>query len=644
MTALAYLIETQNSNGRPLLVLGADAETLSQEIAPLIGEQTVQLIDCRKNMPNWHALSQLLEDISRDNGIAHFALGPDINQSLSDGLISIICNGRMPWPINDKRSVRIVLSTTAESLSELVVDKHIAELLREELLLAHKGDHNSPFVAPSFRQAIIFFHGIGNQTATNSIETFADAVLPVQHGVIDKYDSLPDSTYLQLRRLIASTQSDSLPGDQGTHTPRDTHIYEYYWADKLQGTRLSDSFIWLWKLLTRLPTRNLIPIWIFSWTLVLIAITTSYLWVSAPPGFYLSSGTLPRFMIALTSNALAFALSWFLIHYIGDAARYLSPTARNYECRENILKDGVERLQRITQTGDYDRIIVVGHSLGSVVAYDVLARLWERDFYKSQLDSGPVHSSSRWLGQAALANFVASADNLMKQPEVKTDENLDSYQEAQVKLWHEIRNQGNPWLITDLITLGSPLTYAHFLFGNNVERKMRQGTLPTCPPRNTEIDSNFGNATLVNLLTFEKDEFGQSDVRREILKPHAFFAFTRWTNLYFPARFGIFGDFVGGPLNPLFGRGIRDLPVSARSFLRRFSPLAHVSYWAEQQSKQDEARTSTLAIDALVKTLDLNAERVGIPRTERIGVPDNLLFRWRAEKDERKEYQSRKQK
>jgi hypothetical protein len=56
----------------------------------------------------------------------------------------------------------------------------------------------------------------------------------------------------------------------------------------------------------------------------------------------------------------------------------------------------------------------------------------------------------------------------------------------QHQAWRQLRRYTQPWLITDLITLGSPLTYADYLLENSLT-SFRQAVvariLPTCPPR-----------------------------------------------------------------------------------------------------------------------------------------------------------------
>ena len=60
-------------------------------------------------------------------------------------------------------------------------------------------------------------------------------------------------------------------------------------------------------------------------------------------------------------------------------------------------------------------------------------------------------------------------------------------------------------------------------------------------------------------------DYTVSGMPRSIYALHhgAPFACTRWTNLYFPAALGFFGDLVGGPLSGVFGQGVRDVAVDS---------------------------------------------------------------------------------
>jgi hypothetical protein len=73
----------------------------------------------------------------------------------------------------------------------------------------------------------------------------------------------------------------------------------------------------------------------------------------------------------------AAVVRWFLIQYAGDVAAYVQPQVvdRFYELRKEI-KDTVWTTARaVYGAREYEDIVVVGHSLGSVVVYDALNRL-----------------------------------------------------------------------------------------------------------------------------------------------------------------------------------------------------------------------------------------------------------------------------
>ncbi|HEV2104941.1 MAG TPA: hypothetical protein VGU27_04365, partial [Candidatus Eisenbacteria bacterium] len=77
----------------------------------------------------------------------------------------------------------------------------------------------------------------------------------------------------------------------------------------------------------------------------------------------------------------------FLLQYVGDVAIYVSAYSVNrfYETRHAIhaavgaVARGVYGLRDAAGAAAYDRIVVVGHSLGSVIAYDALDRVIRED-------------------------------------------------------------------------------------------------------------------------------------------------------------------------------------------------------------------------------------------------------------------------
>lgn len=89
--------------------------------------------------------------------------------------------------------------------------------------------------------------------------------------------------------------------------------------------------------------------------------------------------------------ALLWIVSWqargFLVQFVGDVAVYVEPhrVDRFNALREKIRKTVLDSAEAVYRACDsngvplYDRVVIVAHSLGSVVAYDTLNSLMRRD-------------------------------------------------------------------------------------------------------------------------------------------------------------------------------------------------------------------------------------------------------------------------
>jgi len=66
-----------------------------------------------------------------------------------------------------------------------------------------------------------------------------------------------------------------------------------------------------------------------------------------------------------------------LVDTFGDVALYSSSDKKSkyFEVRKKILNGAVEKLKFLLQSDMYENVILVGHSLGTVIAYDALARI-----------------------------------------------------------------------------------------------------------------------------------------------------------------------------------------------------------------------------------------------------------------------------
>ena len=81
--------------------------------------------------------------------------------------------------------------------------------------------------------------------------------------------------------------------------------------------------------------------------------------------------------LLLLAVAAAALVRYALTGYVADIAVYTTSDAKskNYAARSAILKGSTAALKRILIDPGYDHVILVGHSLGSVIAYDTINEL-----------------------------------------------------------------------------------------------------------------------------------------------------------------------------------------------------------------------------------------------------------------------------
>ena len=406
------------------------------------------------------------------------------------------------------------------------------------------------------KQAVLLIHGIGEQRPMDTLREFVETVwtsdqdVHHQHSVLGVFNK-PDkiSGNYELRRLTTTKNKKEVKTD----------FYELYWAHLMEGTTLDHVLAWAIKLLWRWPwkvPRRLIATW-FLLVVFILVIAFFAVQTILPEAARLL--TYPRWLTALMGIFITWIAVPIINTIIGDAARYLNPAPANIHRRQEIRSHGVDILKKLHDPKNkYSRIVVVGHSLGSVIGYDILTIGWS--LFNEEGDITKPHPKLNQLEEFIEEGVL----------------DCSAYQTKQNELWKELSQNGNPWLVTDFITLGSPLAHADILIGEDqqdLESKQSQRELPTCPP----------------VLESGKISFPPKDDQR-ILHHAAVFGPTRWTNLYFPSRGLIFGDLIGGHLQGLFGWGIcdREVKTSLRGGL-----LSHSFYWKQ---KKDQKTASHITI------------------------------------------------
>jgi hypothetical protein len=454
----------------------------------------------------------------------------------------------------------------------------------------------------NIRQAVVIVHGIGEQRPMETLRGFVRGVIGIDRNqkknlpFYSKPDRISDS--LELRRL---TVDKKYTGD----TPTD--FYELYWQHLMTGTTLSHIQSWLEMLLLRqfksVPQRLRLW-WCLAWMTIILVLFAAislfgyFLYLGNPP---VVKGIWAVFLIFLVRPLLIPLLRYlvvkFGINYVGDAARYLSPFPENVGIRHKIRSAGLNLLRglHLDPLRRYDRIIVVGHSLGSVIAYDILTCLWQEMHSKvertgtdgnpelMEIDSINESHSLCEVEQPGLKELLKVIEGERK-IENETDKQLwgNRYRQCQDKLLAEYKELifRFPWRITDFVTLGSPLTYADFLLADDAytfEEKSQQREFPICPPQSEDPrDDNHitGNRGLLKRVLKIDDQ----EKSIHILHHAALFACTRWTNLYFP------GDIIGGKLSHLFGDGVQDVELKG---IGDKNWASHVEYWSKEYALKE---------------------------------------------------------
>lgn len=291
--------------------------------------------------------------------------------------------------------------------------------------------------------------------------------------------------------------------------------------------------------------------------------------------------------------ALLYAVIYqFGVPVFGDVARYVRATPSSIGSREKIRLRGLGLLTALHDAKvkdefgndkddhEYDRIVIAAHSLGSIVAMDVLRLFWAQ--------RGPGQDKDLDTPSINALQAVDTYCEIKSGNKARLDSSLDLSVEGTEKDFFSLQRKaskslagGNSkWRITDFLTMGSPLAHSEFLIARDPPRlaqMIRERIIPQCPPI-LEMPGKSNNGKWSFMYTPSKGGGA---------RPHhaAMFACIRWTALYDPRRWQFFGDFIAGPLKRDFGPGIAEVPVKIKrggGLLPRL--VTHNDYWNPKAS------------------------------------------------------------
>jgi hypothetical protein len=470
-------------------------------------------------------------------------------------------------------------------------------------------------------QAVVVIHGMGEQIPMDTIKSFVDAVwqkdtdiaangLPHPTEVWSKPDVRTGS--LELRR---TTTRESIASPQFPNGVR-TDFYELYWADLTAGATWDALKSWVFGLLLR-PLRRVPPsvrfAWLVLWLATLLVAVLAILAV-LPASMWKETrfASLSDWQWLLGAVAVAITA---LIHRMGTSTfgrvvRYTRADPNNIAARTAVRERGLKLLRTLHDGPHYKRIVIVAHSLGTMLAHDLLSYFWtEREAARTVNEGTPEFM--------ALCSLEHAAAHLEKTP--ADARRLAEYVAAQGKLRRLLSarpgpaaNQADPrWLISDLVTFGSPLTHAEFLIAaDRADLEVRKAAreLPQSPPYRELLDPNVLERAQETADMAIADLGGEPRlmsyplVNRNhtwMLHHAAPFAPVRWTNVYDPATLVFFGDVIGGPLRAVFGPGIVDVDLKVRRGDRQSWTFTHTKYWAlDAESRIKACREAINLLDS----------------------------------------------
>ncbi len=254
---------------------------------------------------------------------------------------------------------------------------------------------------PQGRTAFIIIHGIGEQKLFETLDYFGRNWIKYFQR---KNINVQLEHMITQRRIYDFSQVDSFIQLSSSDSGQDwiIDIHEYYWAYQTENKiTLSEVIRWLEETLkgtikfyNQPHNKNLLAGLlqqktskkIFKYrlrTLVIFLRLFNFiypllrlvLWLV----LFLSSPFLSGNVLQSAWKQSKQIVTPALVNYVGDLAIYATTHAKSphYTIRQQILTESLALLKSIIQDpqADYDRVILVGHSLGSCIAYDTLNQL-----------------------------------------------------------------------------------------------------------------------------------------------------------------------------------------------------------------------------------------------------------------------------
>ncbi|MDD5537435.1 MAG: hypothetical protein PHF12_00535 [Candidatus Omnitrophica bacterium] len=237
------------------------------------------------------------------------------------------------------------------------------------------------------KTAVLVIHGIGEQESFETLDAFAKPFSDLYCELVGKkYQNVSIQKKHALVQFPGWAES-CVSLKSGAEDLPDIDIYEYYWAYLAEREiTAAEVMDWIFKVADGAKAfyQEKKSTGEGGKNDILFSQDGEFRSLKYLVGI-LSFGNVFRFLGLLLSQHLpesvkklvSAALKGPLVDAFGDVALYTSSDMKSkyFEVRSKILNGAVEKLTFLMKSGSYDEIILAGHSLGTVIAYDSLARL-----------------------------------------------------------------------------------------------------------------------------------------------------------------------------------------------------------------------------------------------------------------------------
>ncbi|MCH7922218.1 MAG: hypothetical protein IH975_04175 [Nitrospinae bacterium] len=250
------------------------------------------------------------------------------------------------------------------------------------------------------RTAILVIHGIGEQNPFETLDQFVRGLWNAANDYFKlKGDNVYSITHAQVSRQTVETSESWVENyiklDAGDNFPS-INIYEYYWAHQMtEQATIRDIREWLKAtsayaskyyrrndaIQERFEEPQIRRMFDSAGYVSKRAYLKSLKWYVRTILVLLdlfeqsSIRNLPVLKWILDSSYKK--VKKVLVNYVGDVVVYTTTDrkAEHYEVKRRIIQEARKQIESILQNSHYTKVLVAGHSLGSVIAYDTLNRL-----------------------------------------------------------------------------------------------------------------------------------------------------------------------------------------------------------------------------------------------------------------------------